>query len=199
MIAVITGDIINSSHSKNQEWLKQLKIGLNQFGGSPKDWEIFRGDSFQLRVSIEKVLYTAFYLKASIKQIKGKDVRMAIGIGREMHKSQKISESNGEAYQNSGKCFESLRKANLMIRSFDSEWDNTLNLMIALYLLTGNKWTPTEANIIKTVFENPSKNQQEIAEELNKKQGNISVALKRAGFDELNQLITYYEQQTQLL
>jgi hypothetical protein len=199
MIAVITGDIINSTESENQDWLKNLKMSLNQFGRSPKDWEIFRGDSFQLRVKKEKVLYTAFYLKASIKQIKDKDVRIAIGIGTETHKSNKISEANGEAYQNSGKCFESLKKENLMIKSFNPEWDEPINLMIALSLLTANNWTQTEATIMKTVFENPDKNQNEIAKILDKKQSNISTALKSAGYHEISQLLKYFEQQTQLL
>jgi hypothetical protein len=199
MIAVITGDIINSTESENQDWLKNLKMVLNQFGTSPENWEIFRGDSFQLRVNKEKVLYVAFYLKASIKQIKGKDVRMAIGIGTETHKSNKISEANGEAYQNSGKCFEKLKKENLMIKSFNPEWDKPINLMIALSLLTANNWTETEATIMKTVFDNPDKKQKEIAKILDKKQSNISTALKNAGYHEINRLINYFEKQTPLL
>lgn len=199
MIAVITGDIINSSQNENQDWLKELKRVLNQFGQSPKDWEIFRGDSFQLKISAEKAIYTAFYIKTSIKQIHDKDVRMAIGIGKEAHKSEKISEANGEAYQNSGKCFENLKKENLMIKTSNPDWDKPLNLIIGLSLLTANNWTQTEATIIKTVFENPNKNQIEIAELLNKKQSNISTALKRAGFNEISQFIKYFEEQTQLL
>lgn len=199
MIAVITGDIINSSANRNQDWLTELKLVLNQYGQSPADWEIFRGDSFQIKIAAETALHSAFHIKASIKQIKNNDVRMAIGIGDVSHQSVSISEANGEAYQNSGNCFENLKKENLLIKSPLADWDKPLNLMIALAMLTANNWTQTEASIIKTVFENPEKTQKEIATTLNKKQSNISVSLKRAGFEELNRLLKYFAQQTHLL
>ncbi|SMG07622.1 SatD family (SatD) [Marivirga sericea] len=199
MIAVVTGDIIKSSANRNQDWLTELKLVLNQYGQSPAEWEIFRGDSFQIKLAVDQALYSVFHIKASIKQIKNKDVRMAIGIGDVSHQSVSISEANGEAYQNSGNCFENLKKETLQIKSPYADWDKPLNLMIALSMLTANNWTQTEATIIKTVFENPEKTQKEIAKILNKKQSNISVALKRAGFEELNRLIKYFEQQTQLL
>lgn len=110
MIAVITGDIINSTEKASINWLKELKTVLNQYGSSPMKWEIYRGDSFQLKLPVEKAMLTAFHIKATIKQIKNKDVRMGIGIGMEEYVSEKLSESNGTAYQNSGLCFESLKK-----------------------------------------------------------------------------------------
>lgn len=78
-----------------------LKNTLNQYGSEPQTWEIYRGDSFQLSINPEKALIAALHIKSMIKQTKIQDVRLAIGVGSEKHKSQKITESNGSAYVNS--------------------------------------------------------------------------------------------------
>jgi hypothetical protein len=63
------------------------------------------------------VLTRAIQLKALIKSDKGLDVRMAIGLGSEDFKGSGVSESNGTAYQRSGRTFETLKenKINLAI------------------------------------------------------------------------------------
>jgi len=50
MIAILTGDIINSREGETLNWLNILKEVLKQYGSTPKDWEIYRGDSFQLSI-----------------------------------------------------------------------------------------------------------------------------------------------------
>lgn len=57
------------------------------------------GDSFQIVVKQpETVLLFAIRLKATIKCIRGLDVRMGIGIGTLDYKAARVSESNGEAF-----------------------------------------------------------------------------------------------------
>lgn len=199
MIAVITGDIINSTEKASIDWLKELKSVLNQYGSSPKKWEIYRGDSFQLKLPVEKAILMAFHIKATIKQIKNKDVRMGIGIGMEEYVSEKLSESNGTAYQNSGLCFESLKKSNLAIKSNDADWDEPLNIMLELVLFIADKWTTSQAEVIKASIENPDKNQNQLAELLEKTQSTISASLDRSGYDSLQKIVDYYKKQTQLL
>ena len=106
MIAIVTGDIINSEKHQVSEWMSILKKHLTKFGNSPQDWEVYRGDEFQLKIEDEKALRVAIVLKAKIKTIKGLDVRMGIGIGEESFKGASVSESNGSAYQLSGRIFE---------------------------------------------------------------------------------------------
>ena len=199
MIAVITGDIINSTEKASVNWLEELKSVLNQYGSNPNKWEIYRGDSFQLKIPIEKAILVAFHIKATIKQIKNKDVRMGIGIGKEDYVSKKISESNGTAYQNSGLCFESLKKSNLAIRSNDADWDEPLSIMLELILFIADKWTESQAEVIKAIIENPKKNQNQLAKLLEKTQSTISASLDRSGFESLVRIIEYYKKQTQLL
>jgi len=75
----------------------------------------------------------------------------------------------------------------------------TLNLMLDLAQLTINNWSSTSAILVKTTLENPDLNQNQIANILEKTQGNISQGLKRAGFDEILKLLKYYQNQIQTL
>lgn len=195
MIAVLTGDIINSRQGQTSLWLNQLKSTLNLYGQTPKDWEIFRGDSFQLKTNPENALRIALHIKAVIKQIKPYDVRIAIGLGEQSYDSKTISESNGTAFVNSGEGFESLKKQTLTVVSENKKWDNTINIMINLALLTANSWSNTVAKVISTVIENPEKNQNDIALLLGKSQSTISEALKRGGYEEIMQLNAFYKEQ----
>ena len=192
-IAVITGDIINSRQGKIEEWMNPLKNTLAQYGEEPKDWEIYRGDSFQLTLPPEKALLAAIHIKSTVKLTKQQDVRIAIGLGTEQYSSKKITESNGSAYINSGECFEELKKQTLAIKTNNKKLDQSLNIMFGLSQLTSNNWSNTVAEVIKTVLENPKKNQKEIATLLNKSQSSISEALKRGGFDEIIKMNEFYK------
>src|SRR5690606_30124056 len=114
MHAVITGDIINSTKVDPKIWLPVLKNVLNQAGTSPKEWEIYRGDSFQLFIKDPLLALTiAIQIKAAIKTIKSLDVRMAVGIGNIEHTSNQVTEANGPAFIYSGERFESLKREKL--------------------------------------------------------------------------------------
>jgi len=197
MISIITGDIVNSSNAEPQEWLTLLKKTLQQFGTEPNQWEVYRGDSFQLEVDSKDALNTCFFIKSSMKQLKEIDVRMAIGIGEKSYKASKITESNGSAFTHSGQCFEQLKKRNLAIKSPWIEIDDTLNLMIELFLLTSDKWALVSAEIVHKAMLYPALNQTQLAEKLGKSQSAISEALQRAGYVEMNRLIKYYKKTSQ--
>lgn len=199
MIAIITGDIVNSRKEKASLWLPQLKKVLQQYGKSPAQWEIFRGDSFQLSTAPEEALKAAIHIKAAIKEIKDLDVRIGLGIGEQDHRAEKISESNGTAFVRSGESFESLKKQNLGIITGDSELDEVFNLLLSLSLLNMNTWSPTVAEAVKVSLENPEKSQTEIAGMLEKSQSSLSEALKRGGYDEMLRLLAFYHKQIQKL
>ena len=199
MTSIITGDIINSKKSSPKQWLEPLKTILNKYGNSPLSWEIYRGDSFQLEVHPEDTLKACILIKATIKQFENLDVRLAIGIGDKTYESDKITESNGSAFVNSGECFETLKKTTLAIKSPFESLDVSINIMLELAQLVLNNWTITSATLIKTTLENPGLNQNQLAKILKKTQGNISQGLKRAGYDEISKLLHYYKTQIQRL
>jgi len=192
MLAVLTGDIKNSTAHPTDQWLPLLKGALTRFGEEPMDWEIYRGDSFQLQTAPEMALEAAIYIKACLKQIRHLDVRIAIGLGKRSYKAEKLTESNGEAFVNSGQCFEGLKKINLAIKSPVPEFDLPMNLLMELALLTMDHWTPALSKTVKTSMENPQMNQNQLATLLDKSQGNISEELKKAGFEEVGKMIQFY-------
>jgi hypothetical protein len=195
MVAIITGDIIDSRKGEVGTWLPLLKEVLNQYGQEPSDWEIFRGDSFQLSIPPQKAVLAAFHIKSAIKQTKKQDVRMGIGIGQIQYNSNKTTESNGPAYIRSGECFESLKKQTIAIKSHNSKLDTSINIMLSLSLLSANNWSSTVSVVVKKIIENPDNKQKEIAILLNKSQSSISEALTRGGFDEIMNMNNYYKNQ----
>ncbi len=192
MIAVITGDIINSKAGEVKSWLPLLKETLSIYGNTPKHWEIYRGDSFQLSLDPKKALLAAIHIKSTLKQTKTFDVRMAIGLGEETYSAHNITESNGSAYVNSGECFENLKKDSLALKTNSEVIDTTLNIMIRLALLTVDNWSSVVSKVIKTAIEHPNKPQKDLAKRLNRSQSNISEAFKRGGYEEIITMNQFY-------
>ena len=189
MIAVITGDIVNS-RALPSEWMEKLKDALSALPKNNK-WEIFRGDSFQIELSSAQALITAIYIKACIKTVKGADVRMGIGLGKkEKATSMKVTEANGEAYINSGEGFDTLKssKVNLVIKSPSAAFDDDMNLYLKLALIAMDSWSPIASEVVKQTIENQNENQDKIAKISGRSQSSISEALKRAHFSEIMEL-----------
>ena len=195
MTSVITGDIVNSRNVDPKIWIPKLKSVLNKYGLEPTEWEIYRGDSFQLEVNPSEALLTCLLIKATIKTIKELDVRLAIGIGEKTYISNKITASNGSVFVHSGECFEGLKKSILAIKSPYAEFDEQMNLLLDLAQLTMNSWTQKSSEIVKISIENPNSTQKKIAGLLHKTQSTISESLKIAGFDEIMKMENYYRTQ----
>jgi len=194
MIAIITGDLINSAQHSSGEWMADLKSYFSRFGTSPLYWEIYRGDEFQLKVNRNNALKTAIQIKALVKSTKGLDVRMGIGIGLETFVGSGVGESNGPAYQRSGRNFETLKdkKVNLSISTGNAFQEETLNLMLKLALHFMDDWTAVSAEIIALVLDHENASQKQVAEKLGIKQSAVSQRLKRARYDLVQDLLSFY-------
>jgi antitoxin component HigA of HigAB toxin-antitoxin module len=193
MIAVITGDIINSQEGNPNKWLNDLKETLNNYGESPLDWQIYRGDSFQIKVESKIAVLVAIHIKLTIKLEKGLDVRMGIGLGEMNHSEEEITQSNGSAFVHSGICFEELNKQTLGFRSDNEEINSILNAMFPLAMFIADNWSPLVAKVIKVKLENPGLNQKALAKKLSRSQSSVSEVLKRGGLDEIMRMNEYYQ------
>ncbi|PID61412.1 MAG: hypothetical protein CR986_02950 [Ignavibacteriae bacterium] len=198
MIAVIKGDIIASRKLKDtKKWLSHLKRLFNQWGKMPKQWDFVWGDLFQLEISNPiEALEKAFIIKSYIKKLKLKDknskyvtldVRMAIGIGAKEYSDKRISQSNGEAFINSGDIFDNLKKekTNLLIKSPWELFDKEINLYLKLAGTFMDKWTIPSAELVEFTLQNPGITQAEIGKKFGIKQNSVSGRWTRANMDEI--------------
>ena len=194
MIAVITGDIINS-RALPSGWIMTLKDALEGVFSQNSKSEIFRSDSYHLELDSAAALLNAIYIKACLKTIKGADVRMSIGIGKKSNvNTTKVTEANGEAYINSGEAFDELSvlKVNMLIKSPSVKFDDDMNLYLKLALIAMDSWGPITAEVVKHTLENHNEKQNKIAKISGRSQSSISEALKRAHFSEIMELEKKY-------
>ena len=199
MEAVLTADIINSRDVSPEIWLPIVKNVLHTIGKEYTAWEVYRGDSIQIITTPIKALDYAILLKSTIKQIPNLDIRIAIGIGAITYRSEKVSASNGLAFINSGEAFDTLGKNTLAVKTPWEDFDEVITIMLDLATLTMNDWKPAMAEIFKKQWENPEVKQIDIAKALNKKQSNVSYSLKKAGYEEILNTITYYKREIEKL
>jgi hypothetical protein len=197
MIAVITGDIINSRLVNSEFWLPRLKEYLSKTIPDAEKWEIYRGDSFQAEVDVDKALQIALCIKALVKANGKIDVRMSIGIGEKDFKGKKVTESYGTAYINSGESLEGIKNTNLTLKSPFADFDDYLNPILRLVSFIASNWKPVTSDTIFYTLTHRELMQKEIAERLEKDPTTVNKALKRGGYDEILEIINLYSKKIQ--
>ncbi len=197
MVAIIIGDIINSRQIKDQGlWLDPLKKLFKNWGNSPKEWEIFRGDNFQLQISDPTdALLVVLQIKSLIKSLAtGKsnrlspiDVRIAIGIGDIEFKAKRISESNGNAFVRAGEKFEKLKseKLTIAVKTDWQEFDRDINLYLKLAALQMDNWTVSSAQLFQHKLINSESTQEAIGKHFGISQHSVSRRMSRANIEEI--------------
>ena len=203
MTSVITGDIIGSTKPVNPDiWLSSLKNALGMLESKFNKWEIYRGDSFQIEIKdFHNSFEYAVYIKACIKCTRGMDVRLAIGVGDKTFDGENVTESNGEAFQYSGDTLEVLKqeKNNLKIKTSNNKLNRELNLYFKLALIAMDNWTVNTAEIVKLSLETQNTLQKELAQIIGINQEAVSKRLKRAYFDEIQELNLLYREKIDTL
>ncbi|SHF95175.1 SatD family (SatD) [Flavobacterium segetis] len=195
MIAILTADIIDSRKLPSNKWIEGLKTLLNTIGKTPNDWEIYRGDEFQLEIkNPEDSLLIAFKLKAYFKSI-NLDIRMSFGFGNKTYKAKKITESNGTAFIRSGETFATLKKQklNLAINSGNVVFDEEINLILKLSLSFMDNWLQQAAEFVLIAIQNPTLSQEEIGVKLGINQAAVSRRQKRSNYELLLQVENHFK------
>lgn len=201
-IAVITCDIKYSKKliSIRAHWFKRLREIFDYINKNyeilEKEIEIVRGDNFQFTLKQpENALKVALLIKAHLLSIDLKkfnkkkesldriDARIAIGIGTNNFTSNKMYESDGDAYWRSGKLLDELKKKNqsIGIRTGIRNIDDELEVLTSLADVIINKWSIQMAEVVKLVLMGTQK-QSELSEALNISQPSVHERLKGAGF-----------------
>lgn len=202
--AIITGDIVDSTKMTAEErvsmlqLLQYLPVVLSPL--DKMDIDIFRGDSFQIKVAEpSKVLRIAILIRAIFRANKFTDnkaqwdARMAIGIGSLDYESDTISTSDGEAYRLSGRGLDTIGKARI---SIETPWEDVnkelmVSTLFADDIMTG--WTTSQSRIM---FERLIKvqSQEEIGDVLGVSRQMVSKALKAAKDELISIYIKRFEE-----
>ncbi len=195
MIAVITGDIINSQHADTEIWMPKLKNLFEKWGSTPHIWEIYRGDEFQLKCYIDDAFWYFLAIKSLIKSQENLDIRIAIGIGEENFSSEKITESNGSAYVYSGKLLKDLKNEGntVAIKTSNNSVDQDLNVLFKWASKDFDSWTMATSEIIHEMIMNSDITQEDLAKKFTISQSSISQRLKRANFDLILETNHYFK------
>lgn len=187
--AILTGDIVNSRKVDMKEWLPVLEECLGYYSNN---FDIFRGDSFQIAVPIETSIESVFLIKAALRTIESLDVRIGLGLGEVSYWDTHIKNSTGEALINSGEAFDALDKNLIHVKSPWEAWDEATNIMLQLAMELANRWTLNMAQTVHEQIKNPKANQKELAQLLNRKyQSQISTELGNANWQKIKIAIDY--------
>lgn len=194
MIAVLTGDIINSQHADTEVWITKLKNLLEHWGSSSLVWEIYRGDEFQFKCNIDDAFWRFLAIKSLIKSQENLDVRIAIGIGEENFSSEKITESNGTAYVNSGRLLNDLKSDGhtVAIKTSNDNVDRDLNILLKWSSKDFDNWTMATSEIIHEMIMKQDITQEDLAKKFAISQSSISQRLKRANYELIVETNQYF-------
>lgn len=162
MYAVITADVVNSTHFPVEEigkWLQEL-IGLLE---KEFDWklrpEVFRGDSFQgVLESPEQALHVAVLSRAFMRsrqhaKSKETDVRVAIGIGNVSELTDRPGTSDGEAFRLSGRLADQMKKNKSRIAVAFPVVSHPMNSALDLLETVVGEWTAPQAEVITGILQ----------------------------------------------
>ncbi|HBH05658.1 MAG TPA: hypothetical protein DDX92_03535 [Flavobacteriales bacterium] len=196
MIAVITGDIMNSRNIPSSSiWMDPLKSLFREYGESPYTWEIFRGDSFQLEIRHPEMAYhVALRIKATVLSTPNTErrhapinVRLSIGFGTVSYRTDRITEGNGDVFIRSGQGIDRMKKLkqSIIINTGESQLDSELNLYLKLAGLSIDSWTISSAEAMNLVLKNPDFNQTQLGKALGIEQNSVSKRLAIAHADEI--------------
>lgn len=157
--AIITGDIVDSSRMS----AKEHDLMLQMLQSLPKllstlikiDLEIFRGDSFQIRVGKPvDSLTAALAIRANIRSYKFAesnsqwDARLSIGIGSIEYENRTLATSDGEAYRASGRGLDAIGKCRLIIETPWDEVNKELRVSTAFADDIVSGWTQSQSRVM---------------------------------------------------
>jgi len=206
MQAVITGDLIDSTKYTSQELNTLLDVLNREFKYLKliyeSDFKVFRGDSFQ-GIVLDSTLALDFVLaiKTSINKIDIQnekvsglpDFRIAIGIGDVNLKRESILESNGEAFQFSGRALDSMKGdyPRLLLKTTNKDLDDEFNVHFSLLDSVTSKWSKSSAEVI--YYLHKKLKEKEIAEVFKINQSAVNQRKKAANWDSISLLLKRYK------
>ncbi len=214
MVAVLTADLVDSSLYKEEileKVLNSLKVEFEtitlEYGDQNIRFKIYRGDSFQGVVhQPEEALKIAIQIKAAINRIHLKETRknkayskiadfkIAIGIGMQELEREAIEESNGQAFQFSGRTLDEMKTENrkTRLKTIDENINQEFNTAFLLLDTITDKWSTASAEVVYYLLRGLK--EREVAEILEISQSAVNQRKKAAGWEAVSGLLQRYHQ-----
>ena len=208
--AVITGDIVHSRNVDDMKVLlkvlKETILEISEHLSIPIEFEIYRGDSFQMLLdNPENAVEIAVLIRASLKSKtsynnsnvnmpleKLWDARLSIGIGEVDIAALKVVESTGQAFELSGNQLDEMKKLQERIMVL-SCWKNLNEQFLVLSQLSDaiiGRWTlSSSCAVYRHLLYHET--QKQIAEELNISQPAVHKRLNTANIGAIEKMLTY--------
>jgi hypothetical protein len=212
MVAVLTADLVESSLYEEEvleKVLNALKAEFthirDNYGEDDVRLKIYRGDSFQGVIKKpEEALKIALQIKAAVNRIHLKktkknkayskiaDFKIAIGIGTQNIEREAISESNGQAFQFSGRTLDEMKTENRKTRLKTELEEVNAELNTSFFLLDTitDKWSTASAEVVYYLLSGLK--EREIATEINISQSAVNQRKKAAGWEAISELLIRY-------
>lgn len=212
MVAVLTADLIDSSKYKKEVLEKVLNTLKEEFshvadvyGEEFVRFKIYRGDSLQGVIKKpEEALKIALQLKAAVNRIHFKetkksrtysrlaDLRIAIGIGTQDFEREAISESNGQAFQFSGRTLDEMKFENrkTKIQTPREDINGEFNTSFFLLDTITDKWSTASAEVVYYLLAGLL--EKEVAAEINISQSAVNQRKKASGWEAISTLLDRY-------
>lgn len=213
MKAVLTADLIDSSQYEEEVLKKVLDTLSSEFELIIKHhkkknvrFSIYRGDSFQGIVQDPaNALLISLQIKAAVNRIHLKrtkknktyskiaDFKIAIGIGAIDLERKAISESNGQAFQFSGRSLDEMKTGNrkTRLKTPEQEVDDEFNTSFYLLDTITDKWSTASAEVVYFLLKGYK--EREIATELNITQSAVNQRKKASGWEAITALLERYQ------
>lgn len=205
LVAVLSADCIESSSWSVKERdlvMETLAAELEKIPDSKH--EFYRGDSFQLVVKdAAKSLHIAMVLKTAINKLLfvnddsngiQADIRISIGIGEESIQRTLIAQSDGSAYQFSGRRLDTMKSDQriLCVSSSTEDFDAEFNASLLLFEEIAKRWSVASAEAI--YYSLNGYKEIPLAKLLGIGQSSVNKRKKAASWNSIEVLIKRFEQ-----
>jgi DNA-directed RNA polymerase specialized sigma24 family protein len=213
MIAVLTADIIDSSRLNSNlldmalDALKEEFSSIQKtFGKDKALFKIYRGDSFQgVLKTPQDSLQLVLQLKTAVNRLQQKqrasgahatlvDFKIAIGIGSQDLEREAIAESNGQAFQFSGRTLDEMKNENRKtgLKTFNEDVNAEFKSSLLLLDTITEKWSTASAEVI--YYSLKDLKEKEIAAILKISQSAVNQRKKAAGWEAVAILLERYRE-----
>ncbi len=214
MRTVLSADIVGSTQlpaALRGQLAETVKAAFTSLKARPKiKYSIGRGDFIQAELPVKEGLRYLLLLKSYLNRLTESDqevkqekvfvdARISLAIGAVTLEASTVGESDGPAYQLSGRALDEMKSAkqSISMQCTEPDFNDELYVMAKSLEFITDKWTKGSAEIVSLLLQ--GKKETDISEQLGISQSAVNQRKKTAGWDILQAMLHRYEKKSVLL